>query len=101
MRMSRGRHAVAAVLLAASAPAADPGVAPAAKRDRGAFLAALAEPGAHLWDKGPLVDPVRYAATQNAKDLLRSLFVKLALRPLSGPETARGEVLKTLEKLGP
>jgi hypothetical protein len=67
----------------------------------GAFLATLAEPGAHLWDKGPLVDPGRYAATQNAKDLLRSLFVKLALRPPPGPEAARGEVLKTLEKLGP
>jgi hypothetical protein len=64
------------------------------------FLADVAEPGAHLWDKGPLVDPARYAATENAKDLLRSLYVKLALRPPPGPEPARAEILKTLEKLG-
>ena len=64
------------------------------------FLAALAEPGEHLWDKGPLVDPARYAATQNAKDLLRSLYVKLASRQPPGPEPVQAEVLKTLEKLG-
>lgn len=65
-----------------------------------AFLADLAEPGEHLWDKGPLVDSARYAATQNAKDLLRSLYVKLALRQPPGPEPARNEILETLEKLG-
>ena len=64
------------------------------------FLAALAAPGEHLWDKGPLVDPARYAATQNAKDLLRSLYVKLASRQPPGPEPVQAEVLKTLEKLG-
>jgi Protein of unknown function (DUF2785) len=63
------------------------------------FLVALAAPGEHLWDQGPLVDPVRYAATQNAKDLLRSLNVKLALRQPPGPEPVRAEILKTLEKL--
>lgn len=66
-----------------------------------AFLVALAQPGEHLWDKGPLVDPGRYAATQNAKDLLRSLYVKLALGKVSGSavERARGELLRALEKL--
>jgi hypothetical protein len=34
------------------------------------------------------------------KDLLRSLHVKLALRQPPGPEPARNEILKTLEKLG-
>jgi hypothetical protein len=63
------------------------------------FLAAVAEPAEHLWDQGPLVDPVRFAATQNAKDLLRSLYVALA-RSTAAPETVRTEILKTLEKLG-
>jgi hypothetical protein len=63
------------------------------------FLAAVAEPAEHLWDQGPLVDPVRFAATQNAKDLLRSLYVALARSP-AAPEAARSEILKTLEKLG-
>ncbi len=63
------------------------------------FLAALAEPAEHLWDKGPLVDPARFAAAQNAKDLLRSLYVGLALSK-AAPEPPRGEILKTLEKLG-
>lgn len=67
-----------------------------------AFLAAVAEPGAHLWDKGPLVDPARYAATQNGKDLLRSLYVALALgaAPGPGPEATRAEILRTLGTLG-
>jgi hypothetical protein len=67
-----------------------------------AFLAALAAPAEHLWDKGPLVDPGRYAATQNAKDLLRSLYVKLALAKASGSavEPSPAEILRTLEKLG-
>src|SRR5439155_931342 len=59
----------------------------------------VAEPGVHLWDKGPLVDPARYAATQNAKDLLRSLYVAL-VRNTAAPEPPRAEILKTLEKLG-
>ena len=63
------------------------------------FLADVAEPGAHLWDNGPLVDPARYAATQNAKDLLRSLYVAL-VRNTAAPEPPRAEILKTLEKLG-
>ena len=63
------------------------------------FLADVAEPGVHLWDKGPLVDPARYAATQNAKDLLRSLYVAL-VRNTAAPEPPRAEILKTLEKLG-
>jgi len=63
------------------------------------FLAALAEPGAHLWDQGPLVDPVRFAAAQNAKDLLRSLYVGLVLDK-AAPEPPRAEILKTLAKLG-
>ena len=63
------------------------------------FLADVAEPGAHLWDKGPLVDPVRLAATQNAKDLLRSLYVALVLDKAAA-EPPRAEILKTLEKLG-
>jgi uncharacterized protein DUF2785 len=64
------------------------------------FLADLAAPGEHLWDNGPLVDPVPYAATQNAKDLLRSIYVRLALRQPPAAEAARAEILKTLEKLG-
>ncbi|HEY2941008.1 MAG TPA: DUF2785 domain-containing protein [Vicinamibacteria bacterium] len=63
------------------------------------FLADVAEPGAHLWDKGPLVDPARFAAAQNAKDLLRSLYVALASSP-AATEASRSEILKTLEKLG-
>jgi hypothetical protein len=63
------------------------------------FLADVAEPGAHLWDKGPLVDPARFAAAQNAKDLLRSLYVALASSP-AATEAPRSEILKTLEKLG-
>jgi hypothetical protein len=63
------------------------------------FLADVAEPGAHLWDKGPLVDPVRFAAAQNAKDLLRSLYVALVLNKAAA-EPPRAEILKTLEKLG-
>jgi hypothetical protein len=74
-----------------------------ADADAGAFtrfLADLAAPGEHLWDKGPLVDPLAYAATQNAKDLLRSLYVRLVLRQPPAAEAARAEILKTLEKLG-
>jgi len=63
------------------------------------FLADVAEPGEHLWDKGSLVDPVLFAATQNAKDLLRSLYVGLVLNK-TATEAARAEILKTLEKLG-
>ena len=63
------------------------------------FLADVAEPGAHLWDKGPLVDPVRFAAAQNAKDLLRSLYVALVLNKAAA-EPPQAEILKTLEKLG-
>lgn len=63
------------------------------------FLAAVAEPAAHLWDQGPLVDPARFAATQNAKDLLRSLYVAL-VSSKAAPEPARAAILKTLEKLG-
>src|SRR5204863_453162 len=54
---------------------------------------------AHLWDQGPLVDPVRFAAAQNAKDLLRSLYVGLVLDK-AAPEPPRAEILKTLAKLG-
>jgi uncharacterized protein DUF2785 len=63
------------------------------------FLATVAEPGEHLWDQGPLVDPARFAATQNAKDLLRSLYVTLVLNK-AALEPPRAEILKTLEKLG-
>jgi hypothetical protein len=63
------------------------------------FLAALARPAEHLWDQGPLVDPLRFAATQNAKDLLRSLYVRLALDK-AAPEPPRALILATLEKLG-
>ena len=63
------------------------------------FLAEVAAPGEHLWDQGPLVDPARYAATQNGKDLLRSLYVALVLNK-AAPEPPRAEILKTLEKLG-
>jgi len=64
------------------------------------FLADLARPGEHLWDKGPLVDEPRYAATQNAKDLLRSLYVALAPRPATpGIDQARAAILATLGKM--
>jgi hypothetical protein len=63
------------------------------------FLAEVAAPGEHLWDEGPLVDPARYAATQNGKDLLRSLYVALMLNK-AAPEPHRADILKTLEKLG-
>jgi hypothetical protein len=63
------------------------------------FLAEVAAPGEHLWDQGPLVDPSRYAATQNGKDLLRSLYVALVLNK-AAPEAPRADILKTLEKLG-
>jgi uncharacterized protein DUF2785 len=63
------------------------------------FLAEVAAPGEHLWDNGPLVEPVAYAATQNAKDLLRSLYVALVLNK-TAPEPPRLDILKTLEKLG-
>ena len=63
------------------------------------FLAEVAAPGEHLWDQGPLVDPARYAATQNGKDLLRSLYVALVLNK-AAPEPPRPDILKTLEKLG-
>jgi Protein of unknown function (DUF2785) len=63
------------------------------------FLAAVVEPAEHLWDRGPLVDPLCFAATQNAKDLLRSLYVRLVLDK-AAPEAPRAAVLKTLEKLG-
>ncbi|PYQ02396.1 MAG: hypothetical protein DMF82_16225 [Acidobacteria bacterium] len=63
------------------------------------FLAAVAEPAEHLWDQGSLVDPLRFAATQNAKDLLRSLYVRLMLDK-GAPDAPRAEILKMLEKLG-
>jgi Protein of unknown function (DUF2785) len=63
------------------------------------FLAALARPAEHLWDQGALVDPRRFAAMQNAKDLLRSLYVRLALDK-AAPEPPRALILATLEKLG-
>ena len=63
------------------------------------FLAEVAAPGEHLWDQGPLVETARYAATQNGKDLLRSLYVALVLNK-AAPEPPRAEILKTLEKLG-
>ncbi len=63
------------------------------------FLAALVQPAEHLWDQGPLVDPLRFTATQNAKDLLRSLYVRMALDK-AAPEAPRALILATLEKLG-
>ena len=64
------------------------------------FLADLVRPGEHLWDKGPLVDEVRYAAVQNAKDLLRSLYVGLAPRPATPSlDKARAAIVATVEKL--
>jgi hypothetical protein len=71
--------------------------------DEGAFarfLADLVRPAEHLWDKGPLVDEARYAAAQNAKDLLRSLYVGLVPRPATPAlEGARAGMLAALDKL--
>ena len=53
-----------------------------------------------LWE-APEIDPLRLAAEQNGKDLLRSLFVELVLD--AGPERAgegpRGRVLECLRNL--
>jgi hypothetical protein len=62
-----------------------------------AFTAALVEPANHLFDHGPLIDSERFAAMQNGKDLLRSLYIYLLQRKATaGP--AQTEILKALEK---
>jgi uncharacterized protein DUF2785 len=73
--------------------------------DRAAFtawLAAIQEDGKRLWQNGPAIDPGRFPGVQNAKDLLRSLYVGLALRGREQPsvEVARVEILRCIEALG-
>ena len=73
--------------------------------DHAAFtarLAAFREDGKRLWENGPAIDPRRFQGVQNGKDLLRSLYVGLALRGHDQPavEAVRGEILSCLEALG-
>jgi hypothetical protein len=66
-----------------------------------AFLASVTESASHLWDKAPAIDVPAFAAVQNQKDLLRSLYVSLSQRAEPSPavEAARAEILKTLKPL--
>lgn len=73
--------------------------------DRGAFTAWLGpirEDGKRLWENGPAIDPGRFPGVQNAKDLLRSLYVGLGIRGHEQPtvEAVRTEILRCLEALG-
>jgi hypothetical protein len=72
--------------------------------DRAAFSAwmeQLKADGKRLWQNGPAIDPARFPPVQNSKDLLRSLYVDLALRGQDRPavEEIRGEILRCLEAL--
>ena len=73
--------------------------------DRAAFtawLGAFQADGKALWAHGPAIDPARFPGVQNAKDLLRSLYVGLSLRGRDQPaiEAVRAEILGCLETLG-
>jgi hypothetical protein len=72
------------------------------RRAFAAWLAALQEEGKRLWENGPVIDPDRFPGVQNGKDLLRSLYVDLALRSPNQPavEEVRSEILRCLEALG-
>ncbi len=67
-----------------------------------AWLGTVQEDGKRLWQNGPAIDPDRFPGVQNAKDLLRSLYVGLALRGREQPnvEAVRAEILRCLEALG-
>lgn len=67
-----------------------------------AWLAAVQEDGKRLWQNGPAIDPGRFPGVQNAKDLLRSLYVGLELRgrERANVEAVRAEILRCLEALG-
>jgi hypothetical protein len=66
-----------------------------------AWLDQLKADGRRLWQNGPAIDPARFPPVQNSKDLLRSLYVDLALRGKDRPtvEEIRGEILHCLEAL--
>lgn len=65
-----------------------------------AWTAALPDVSQGLWDTPTRIDPARFAATQNTKALLRSLFAILSGNdgPTPAQQAARTEVLRALAR---
>jgi hypothetical protein len=65
------------------------------------WLARLAAESEKLWQDGARIDPARFAAVQNGKDVLRDLFTSLSKEEVSGAAAvaARAKILKALQDL--
>ncbi len=63
------------------------------------WLARLAADDEKLWQEGARIDPARFAAVQNGKDVLRYLFTSLAKEEVSSAAAARAKILKVLQDL--
>jgi hypothetical protein len=61
------------------------------------WLARLAADNEKLWQEGARIDPARFAAVQNGKDVLRELFTSLAEEDSPGTAAARAKILKALQ----
>jgi hypothetical protein len=64
------------------------------------WLSAWLERHRALWSGGPLIEPERFVRVQNGLQVLRSLYVALAMQGVSPPaEAAREAVLDTVAKM--